>query len=60
MDAYPKMIALANGFSTGGYGPFFVTDWLEQRIKAGDILEQGGSLTMSEPAKAALQRQLNM
>lgn len=59
LDTYPKIIALASGFSTGGYAPSFVTDWLEQRIKTGDILEQSGSLAMSETAKAALLHQLN-
>ena len=58
MEAYPKIIALADGFSTGGYAPYFVTDWLEQRIQTGDILVQDGSLAMSKAAKEALQRQM--
>lgn len=54
LEIYPRLIALAEGFSTGGYGPSFITDWLRQRKEAGSILEQNGALTLSAAAKAEL------
>lgn len=54
LEIYPRLIALAEGFSTGGYGPSFITDWLRQRKEAGFILEQNGALALSAAAKAEL------
>lgn len=58
LEAYPRIIALAEGFSTGGFAPSFVVDWLRKRKKSGMILKRNGALTLSENAKAALWEQL--
>lgn len=51
IEAYPDIIALAKGFSTGGYAPSFVSDWLELAEKNGRIAKVNGDLSMSEAAK---------
>lgn len=51
IEAYPNIIALANGFSTGGYAPAFVSGWLEQAEENGRIAEVNGTLSMSEAAR---------
>jgi hypothetical protein len=50
LDEYPDMIALCGGeFTTGGYAPEFITDWLEKRRSAGDIVtNSAGRLTLSK------------
>jgi len=35
---YSKMIAFGGAFSTGGYAPGFISDWLDQRIQDGAII----------------------
>ncbi|WP_172243922.1 SMI1/KNR4 family protein [Saccharibacillus endophyticus] len=41
LAAYDKMLVFGPGgaFSTGGYAPGFVSDWLDERIKSGKIVE---------------------
>lgn len=58
LEAYPRMIALADGFSTGGYSPDFVIGWLEARKREGVILKKDNELSMSEAAKAGLEERL--
>lgn len=59
LDIYPRIIQLANGFSTGGYAPGFITGWLEQRRNEGAILERDGALSPSDSLKARLMEQLS-
>jgi len=56
LKEYEKMIALAGkgNFSSGGYGPSFVKEWLTERIKQGEIISRNGYLAMTEAAKARL------
>ena len=60
LEDYPGMIAFGGEFSTGGYAPGFVTDWLDDRIHQGRIVVRDGSvLEMSEAAIKELLAQLN-
>ncbi|ASA24771.1 SMI1/KNR4 family protein [Paenibacillus donghaensis] len=59
LEAYSEMIAFGGEFSTGGYAPAFITDWLDQRIQAGMIIEQHGVLRMTEQAIAELLVRVN-
>lgn len=41
LEAYPSLIALSDGdLTTGGYGAYFVADWLHSRLKKGQITEE--------------------
>ncbi|MFE4570870.1 SMI1/KNR4 family protein [Paenibacillus chitinolyticus] len=51
---YEKMIAFAQGFSTGGYAPDFVSSWLDERIKQGDIVNKEGVLSFTAAATERL------
>ncbi|MOA48513.1 hypothetical protein D3C78_1712620 [compost metagenome] len=54
------MIAFGGEFSTGGYAPEFITDWLDARIKQGRIVvNDSGVLAMSEAAVKELLAQLD-
>jgi tetratricopeptide (TPR) repeat protein len=55
---YTKMIAFGGEFSTGGYAPGFITDWLDDRIRQGMIEESGGTLRLTDKAKEQLLKQL--
>ncbi len=59
LEDYPNIIAFGGSFSTGGYAPDFVEDWLKSREKEGVIFGKDGGLRMSEAAKAALWEQLD-
>ncbi|WP_338551547.1 Imm51 family immunity protein [Paenibacillus sp. KS-LC4] len=57
---YDKMIAFGGGeFSTGGYAPAFITDWLDDRIKLGKILVTERTLAMTDEAIEQMIEQLN-
>ena len=46
LDYYDGLIACGNGaFSTLGYAPAYVQEWLEARISSGEIVETSGGLT---------------
>ncbi|WP_042473292.1 Imm51 family immunity protein [Bacillus ndiopicus] len=55
---YKDIIALAHGFSTGGYAPDFVADWLDECIAKGDIVNQQGILSFTADKVARLQAQI--
>lgn len=41
-DKYPSMIAFSDGeFSTGGYAPDFIKDWMEERLSNQQIIRKG-------------------
>lgn len=46
--AYPNIIAFGGEFGLGGYGPSFITDWLDQRIKEGLIVQDQGILRFTD------------
>jgi len=43
LAAYDKMIAFGGAFSTGGYAPGFISDWLDNRVSNGAIIVQAGT-----------------
>ncbi|GLC87112.1 Imm51 family immunity protein [Lysinibacillus piscis] len=55
---YKNIIALAQGFSTGGYAPDFVSDWLKERIKQGEIINQKGVVHFTADKLAHLRAQM--
>ena len=59
LEIYPQMMVAADGFSTGGYAPGFVEDWLKSRKKTGEIQKKNGGLFLSESAKAELEGQIH-
>ncbi|MNO20809.1 SMI1 / KNR4 family protein [compost metagenome] len=54
LEVYSKMIAFGGEFGTGGYAPAFISDWLDDRIREGRIVERGGVLAFTDEAKADL------
>jgi tetratricopeptide (TPR) repeat protein len=59
LTAYPQMIAFGGAFSQRGYGPSFVSDWLDRRIAEGRIIvKAGGAVAFTEEALAEVFRQL--
>lgn len=56
---YEKMIAFGGAFSTGGYAPAFITDWLDARLQQGQITDSGGILQLTPAAGEQLIGQLN-
>jgi len=51
---YKNMIAFAQNFSTGGYAPDFISSWLDERIKQGEIVNNGGVLSFTVVAMERL------
>lgn len=49
LDNYAKILVFgpAGTFKTGGYAPGFVSDWLDERIASGRIVEQTGGSGLS-------------
>lgn len=56
LEEYPRLIALGDGeFTTEGYAPSFVSDWLSERIKEKKIVKSfWGGLKFSESYEAEL------
>lgn len=59
LDNYASMIAFGGEFSTGGYAPGFISDWLDQRVKAGAIMSNGAGIAFTEEATVKLVSRLN-
>lgn len=51
-EGYRAIIALANGFSTGGYAPEFVSDWMNEARQQGRIVETDHGLKFTPAAQA--------
>ena len=51
-EGYRAIIALANGFSTGGYAPGFVSDWMKEARQEGRIVETDHGLKFTPAARA--------
>ncbi len=51
---YSEIIVFAKGFGTGGYAPGFITDWLDERIEQGDIVDDRGILSLTGAATKRL------
>ncbi|MDO7908214.1 SMI1/KNR4 family protein [Paenibacillus sp. JX-17] len=58
LDIYSKMIAFGGGFGQGGYAPAWITDWLDQRIREGRIVQECGKLRFTDQAAADLIQKL--
>lgn len=59
LKAYSGMIAFGGqGFSTGGYAPGFVEDWLKDRLQNGIIKKEHGKLRLAEGAAADILERL--
>lgn len=50
LKVYPQLIVFGDGgFKTGGYGPAFVKDWINNRLEQGKIVKgRSGELTFSD------------
>lgn len=58
LEVYSKMIAFGGEFSTGGYAPGFITDWLDDRLRRGMIVEDEEKLRFTSEAKEQLLEKL--
>ena len=58
LEDYPKIIAFGDEFSTGGYGPSFITDWLDDRIQKGLIVEDESQIRFTEKAISELKEKM--
>ena len=56
LKEYPKIIALASGFSTNGYSEAFVTDYIDVRIKSGYLEVKEGKLHISSKFKKYMEK----
>lgn len=53
---YEEILALAGGFSTGGYAPGFVTKWFSARTKDGSLVRKKGGVALSKKAAEKIER----
>ncbi|OMF97005.1 Imm51 family immunity protein [Paenibacillus sp. FSL R7-0337] len=58
LEVYSKMIAFGGEFSTGGYAPGFITDWLDDRVRQDMIVKTNGTLRFTDEAKEQLLKKL--
>lgn len=58
LEVYSKMIAFGGEFSTGGYAPGFISDWLDDRVRHGMIVNTNGTLRFTDGAKTQLLQRL--
>jgi hypothetical protein len=56
LSKYEKILALVEDgeFTTGGYAPGFVENWLKQRLEEGSIVKQAGYFAFSDASKKKL------
>ncbi|NOU79875.1 tetratricopeptide repeat protein [Paenibacillus sp. LMG 31459] len=54
LEVYSKIIAFGGEFSTGGYAPGFISDWLDERVRQGMIVESEGTLRFTDIAEEQL------
>lgn len=60
LQAYPNIIAFGGAFSTGGYAPGFIEEWLKARIEQREIEVHNGVLSLTTQAKATLMEKVNV
>ncbi|MEK3696355.1 Imm51 family immunity protein [Paenibacillus sp. FSL R10-2199] len=58
LEVYSKIIAFGGEFSTGGYAPGFISDWLDERVRQGMIVESEGALRFTDIAEEQLLEKL--
>ncbi|SFM36570.1 SMI1 / KNR4 family (SUKH-1) [Pelosinus propionicus DSM 13327] len=56
---YEMILVFSGEFSTGGYAPSFITDWLNDRVGKGMIIETSETIRFTETAKEQLLNRLN-
>lgn len=59
LDVYKHIIVLGSEFGQSGYGPGFVSGWLNQRLEEGRIVQGPLGLRFTEAAAADLIERLN-
>jgi hypothetical protein len=61
LEEYPRLIALGDGeFTTEGYAPSFISDWLSERIKEKKIVKSfWGGLKFGETYETELLEKLH-
>ncbi|MHC4178451.1 MAG: glucan biosynthesis protein, partial [Planctomycetota bacterium] len=61
LEVYPDMIAFGDGeFSTGGYAPHFVEDWITDRLSQDEIVTNPtGTLEFSDEFLQEFMRKVN-
>lgn len=57
--AYPNIIAFGKEFGQGGYGPSFITDWLEVRRKEKRIVQDHGVIRFTDSYVAEIMETIN-
>ncbi|MEK5490177.1 Imm51 family immunity protein [Paenibacillus sp. FSL R7-0297] len=58
LEVYSKIIAFGGEFSTGAYAPGFISDWLDERVRQGMIVEREGALRFTDIAEEQLLEKL--
>jgi hypothetical protein len=60
LEVYPAMLALPTDgeFTTGGYAPVFVKDWLEDRVQTGKIIFLSGRFLPSPEYQKELEKKV--
>ncbi len=58
VEKYSEIIAFGGEFSTGGYAPSFITDWLAKRMEEGKIITSSNRICMTEQTKIDLVEKL--
>lgn len=58
LAVYPDIMTLAGDFSTGGYSPVFVKDWMTARLKQTLIVQSASGLVFTPEHLATLQAQI--
>lgn len=48
LASYQNIIAFGGEFGLGGYGPSFITDWLDHRINEGRIVQDHGNIRFTD------------
>ena len=60
LDAYPGLMVSGDGeCKTGGYAPGFIEAWLEKRLEAGAIVDDGDGARLSARHRAAVKAELD-
>ncbi len=59
LENYSKLIVFGGEFSTGGYAPCFIADWLDNRIKLQMIVEEAGKYHMTKESRLKIIEKMN-
>ncbi len=59
IEAYQNIIVFGNEFGLGGYAPSFITDWLNQRLNEGLIVQEHGIIRFSNMLAEEVINKLN-